>query len=148
MKRSKNPDPYAIQTETPAKSASPGAAPSDAGGVSELFSTTVVDGAHVITFSRSDVVDAQYIKRVGDDIYHHLKPVDAPRVVLNLHNVNFLSSSAIGMLVALKTVVAKKNGKICLANVDDNIGQVFKITKMHKIMKIHDSIDKAIESIR
>lgn len=112
-----------------------------------LFSSRIRDGVHVISFSRSDVVDAGYIERLGDQIYHHFKTVDAPRLVIDLDNVQQLSSSALGMLIALKKVTDKQGGKICLANVRDELVQVFKLTKLHKVLGLHDSTDKAISSL-
>jgi anti-anti-sigma factor len=130
----KKPDPYGVeQTASTAQK--------------HLFSERIQDGVRVIQFSRSDVLDAHYIERLGDDIYHHLKEVDEPRVVIDLHNVEFLSSSALGMLIALKKVIDKQRGKLCLANVRADLVKVFKITKLHKLLKMHDSADDAVDSI-
>ena len=112
-----------------------------------LFSTRLRQGVHLIAFLRSDVLDAHYIEQLGDDLYRHLKIVDAPRVVIDLQNVQLLSSSALGMLIALKKVIDRQGGRICIANVHDDLMKVFKITKLHKLMKIHDSTDDAVESL-
>jgi anti-anti-sigma factor len=135
------PKSYEVDS-TPASAVSPGA-PQPA-----LFEAQLRDGVHVISFSRPDVLDAAYIQRLGDDIYHHLKDISSPRVVIDLDNVRFLSSAALSMLIALKTVVDKQNGKICIANVRDEILKVFKLTKLNKMLKIHDNTEKAIKSVQ
>ena len=102
----------------------------------------------MIRFSRADVLDAHYIEQLGDQIYHHLKTVDAPRVVVDLGNVRHLSSAALGMLIALrKVIVDKQGGKIALANVREELRKVFRITKLDRLMKIHDGTQQAIAAL-
>jgi anti-anti-sigma factor len=149
MKGPAKPDPYSVeQGKKQAAAAGEPAATTPSSDASTLFSSRTEKNVHVIRFSRSDVLDAQYIEQLGDDIYHYLKPHPDPRVVIDLGNVNHLSSAALGMLIALNTVVTKKQkGKLCLADVDANLMQVFKITKLHKLLKIHDSTAPAVESL-
>jgi anti-anti-sigma factor len=135
------PKPKSHDVETSAPAAAEPAQPA-------LFETQLRDGVQVITFSRPDVLDAAYIQQLGDDIYHHLKDIPSPRVVIDLENVRFLSSAALSMLIALQRVVDKQGGKIGVANVRDDIVKVFKLTKVHKILKIHASTDKAMKSVR
>ena len=111
------------------------------------FASHVQEGVHVITFSRPDVLDAEYIEQLGDDIYRHLKTVDAPRVVIDLHGARQLSSAALGMFIALKKVIEKRGGRICIANVHRELLEVFKITELHKLLAIHDSTDEAVRNL-
>jgi anti-sigma B factor antagonist len=170
MERPKKADPYAVEEETPQPAATgrPHDKPTDldkadqseptvsasradrpgAAATGARFSSQVLGGVHIIEFSRSDVLDAQYIEQLGDEIYRHLKPVEQPRVVVDLHNVRFLSSSALGMLVALrKVVVERKGGKMGIANVAPEIRQVFKMTKLHKVLNLQDTTEKAVRSV-
>ncbi|MHC4414029.1 MAG: STAS domain-containing protein [Planctomycetota bacterium] len=142
MKSPRKPDPYAVAQAAGGAPGSSTSSPEDA-----FFSARVDNGVHVITLLKSHVVDAYYIERLGDDIYRHLKPVDDPRLVVDLANVHHLSSSALGMLIALRTVVQKKDGKICLANVKKDLREIFKLTNLHKLLNIHDSTDKAVTSL-
>lgn len=121
--------------------------PTAAEAASRRFSSRLQDGVHVISFSRSDVLDAHYIEKLGDDIYHFIKPVQAPRLVMDLGNVHHMSSAAIGMLIALRKVIDKKGGRICIANVSDDLIQVFKLLNLEKLMKIHDSTVSAVDSL-
>ena len=142
MDAPRKPDPYTVDTGAkPAPRASAGP------DQTSLFSSRVEDGVHVITFTKADVVDAYFIEQLGDGIYHHLKGVEAPRVVVDLIDVKHLSSAALGMLIALNTVVGKHNGRICIANVSDDLMMVFKLTKLHKLIKIHNSTEKAVKSL-
>jgi anti-anti-sigma factor len=148
---SKNPDPYGIQDDptakvAPEKKAADADADADAGDGGR-FSSRIQGAAQVIRFSRTDVVDGQYIQQLGDDLYRHFKPVPSPRVVIDMENVRFLSSSALGMLIALKKVIERQDGKICLCRVHDDLYGVFKITKLHKLLGIHDTVEKAVAKV-
>lgn len=119
-----------------------------AAGKTDRFTARVDNGVHVITFTQTNVLDAFEIEKLGDAIYDHIRTLDAPRVVVNLENVKHLSSAALGMLVALrKVVVEKKGGGIGMANINTDLLSIFKMTRLDRLIKIHDSTDKAVSSL-
>ncbi|MHC4990555.1 MAG: STAS domain-containing protein [Planctomycetota bacterium] len=113
---------------------------------SKYFLNREVQGVQVLEFSRSDILDAMYIKELGDEIYEMVKTMDAPRIVVDLQNVHFLSSAALGMFLALNKVLRKQSGHLRLSNVDKSIYDVFRITKLNKVFHICDSTEEALES--
>ena len=146
MTETRKPDPYAVD-QSAAKASAPGA-PAAGSAEPSLFSSRVQDGIHVITFEQSNVLDAYEIERLGDGIYHHVKTFDSPKVVVDLGNVQHLSSAALGMLIALrKVVVDKKSGGLCIANVNKDLQEIFKMTNLDKLLKIHGSTEKAVQSL-
>ncbi len=138
----KKKDPYSVEGGAGAK---PKAAAAGAG--SSMFSARSLDKVTVITFEKSEVLDAYEIEQLGDGIYHYVKTIETPRVVVDLGNVKHLSSSAIGMLIALRTVVHKKSGSICIANVSGNLLEIFKLTNLDKIIEFHTSTEAAVASL-
>jgi anti-sigma B factor antagonist len=58
------------------------------------------------------------------------------RVVLNLHNVDFIDSSGLGVIVALMKSIGG-SGNISICNMKDPVLGVFKLTRMDKIFSIH-----------
>ena len=143
MNDARKPDPYGVEAAAAARAAGQPVRPEP----SSLFSSRVLNGVHVIKFSRPDVLDAYYIQRFGDQIYHHIKKLEAPRVVVDLDNVHHLSSAAIGMLIALRKIIEQRAGKICIANVSSDLWEIFKLTNLQKLLKIHDGTDKAVKSL-
>ena len=117
------------------------------GPTTTLFSAEVKTGVHVIQFSRADVLDPDYIARLGDDIYRYLKPVVAPRVVIDMSPVRALSSSALGMFMALRKVIERQDGKLCIAGADADVLQVFKITKLDDLIPLHATAHQGIKSL-
>jgi anti-sigma B factor antagonist len=47
------------------------------------------------------------------------------------------------MLITLKKKVEEKQGKLKLSDINPQIYEVFKITRLNKIFDIHPSVDKA-----
>ncbi len=114
---------------------------------SARFSVRVRQGVHVIAFSRTDVLDAGYIRQLGDDIYRYLKPIERPRVVIDFTRVRLLSSAAIGMLMALDKVIRKQDGAIRLAGVGAEVGEVFRLTNLQKLFAIDDDVAHAVDQL-
>lgn len=147
MDPSKNTDPYAV--ERGAGKSTKASIPSTdraAGAVSAKFETTVQDGVHVIRLSSGEVLDAFEIETLGQEIQAYLHAADSPRAVIDLTNVRLLSSAALGMLLSLKSQAQAKGGGLCLAHVRDELKQVFKLTKLNKVLKIHKDLDAAVRS--
>ena len=142
----KNPDPYGVEQSKakPTAQSEPAVAAAKTAG----FSASVQDGVKIITFEQSSVLDAYEIEKLGDAIYHEIKPLEAPKVVIDLSHVEHLSSAALGMLTALKQVVVdKKGGGIAIANVNKDLHSIFKMTRLDKLVKMCDSTEKAVQSL-
>ncbi|MHC4082889.1 MAG: STAS domain-containing protein [Planctomycetota bacterium] len=112
-----------------------------------LFSVRQETGIHVITFVQPNALDAYNAEQLGERVYHHLKAFDAPRVVLDVHNLELLSSSALGVLISLNSLVEHDGGQFCLANVGSGFRQILKMTKTEGLFQIHESMAQALKSL-
>jgi anti-sigma B factor antagonist len=102
----------------------------------------------VVTLSRPDVLDSVYIDQLGADLQKHVSGDKPPRLVLDLSNVHHLSSAALGMFLVLKNSVETRGGGLCIAAVKDDLMQVFKLTKLHKVLRICNDADQAVETLK
>lgn len=73
---------------------------------------------------------------------------NASNFVFDLEKVEFLASACIGALVELLREVEPMRGKIALAQVDENVAFLFKVTKLDDIFGMFDEIDEALESFK
>jgi anti-sigma B factor antagonist len=105
-----------------------------------------IAGAHVVEFTRADLTDAALIKTIGDDIYHVVRRLDQPKVVVDFQNVERLSSAALGMLIALDKVITRQSGQLRIANVREDVLEIFKITRLDNVMPIRKSTQEAVDS--
>ncbi len=57
-------------------------------------------------------------------------------ILIDLQNVEFVDSSGLGALVATMQTVKAAGGKLFICSVNDQVGMLFKLTKMERIFKI------------
>lgn len=100
-------------------------------------------GVSVIEFSDRKILDELCIHEIQEELAGLVDNKSAGNLLLCFKNVEHLSSAALGMLITLKKKVEEKQGKLKLSDINPQIYEVFKITRLNKIFDIHPSIDKA-----
>lgn len=63
----------------------------------------------------------------------------APRVILDLSQVNFLDSSGLGAVVAVMKILGPER-KLELSGLTPTVQKVFRLTRMDSVFTIHDSV--------
>ncbi len=104
-------------------------------------------GVHVILFSRRKVLDSLEADALGAALRAYIERIEAPKVVLDLGSIEQLASAALSMLITAKSTATIRGGKLCLANVGDELLEMFKVTKLDTVLRIHKSTDAAVQSL-
>ncbi len=104
-------------------------------------------GVHVILFSGRKVLDSLEADALAETLRSYIEQIEEPKVVLDLGSVQQLSSSALSMLITAKSTATIRGGKLCLANVGDELLEMFKVTKLDTVLRIHESTDAAVQSL-
>ena len=104
-------------------------------------------GVHVILFSGRTVLDSLQADALGEALRAYIERIEAPKVVLDLGSVQHLSSSALSMLLTINSTATIRGGKLCLANVRDELLEMFMVTKIDTVLRIHKSTDDAVQSL-
>jgi anti-sigma B factor antagonist len=68
------------------------------------------------------------------------------KLLLNFGNVEFMSSAALGKLIALHKKLQGVSGRLILCNIDPGIKEVFEITKLDKFFNIKDEEQAALQA--
>lgn len=68
-------------------------------------------------------------------------------LILNLENVTYLNSTALGVLISAHANFVKRGGKIALCNVSKSIENIFVITKLTLVFPIFNSLNEAIKNL-
>ena len=101
----------------------------------------------IAAFTRPDVIDLAYINKVADDLTELASTIDPPLLVVDFEGVRYLSSAALGMLLALSQMLEERGGKICIANVVAEVKGVFAITKLPRLIETYDTTREAVGSL-
>ena len=101
----------------------------------EYLITEQVKGVLVVQFSRPDVMDQHYIELVGLELASVVEGLEHPYVLIDFEGVQFLSSSALGMLVRIYKLVHERGGGLRICNVRSETYEVFKVTDFEKLLR-------------
>ena len=100
----------------------------------------------VVRLVDQKVIDPDRIHLLGEELLSLAQGTDGQRLLINMDNVRFLSSSAINKLIVLERRVTGAGGKIKLSNLSPEVAEVFNITQLNSVFDICDSERDAIDS--
>ena len=88
------------------------------------------------------------IQAWGDELTNVLEalPPRTDRLIVNFQNVQFMSSSALRVLITVNTKTKVAKIALFLCSINPNIMEVFKITRLDTIFKIRPTEVEAINS--
>ena len=101
------------------------------------------DEVTVIDFLDRSILDEGCIQQIGDEIQQIIDQSAMPKVLINFQNVEHLSSAALGMLITVNNRIRAKDGQLKLANISEQIYEVFTITRLDKLFQIYKTVEQA-----
>lgn len=101
------------------------------------------DGISVIEFADRKILEEVSIQEIGDELTQIVDGEPGIRMLLNFKNVDHLSSAALGMLITLNKKIREQNGALKLSDINTQIFEVFRITRLNKMFDIHPTADEA-----
>lgn len=92
----------------------------------------------IVSFKDAKILDFNIIEEIDAELNQLVTEKNVTNLLLNLRNVEFLSSAALSKLIGLEKKLKKANGKIALAELQPQVHEVFTITQLHKLFQIFD----------
>jgi anti-sigma B factor antagonist len=68
------------------------------------------------------------------------------RILLNLQGVEYVDSGGLGELVRTHTTLHKEGGQLKMANVNQRVQELLKVTSLHKVFDVHKDEASAVQS--
>ncbi|MDP6478572.1 MAG: STAS domain-containing protein [Phycisphaerales bacterium] len=103
-----------------------------------------VEQGHVVVRLRErQILDEMLIRAIGEELDVVVADAASPRIVLDFSQVEHLSSSALGMLITLNSRLQDRSGSLCLAHVNETISEVFRITRLDRVLHIEPDLASA-----
>jgi len=68
------------------------------------------------------------------------------KVVVNLHDIDWINSTGMGILISGYTTMRRSGGDLRLLNVSDKIQSILYVTKLNMIFKCYGDENEAVES--
>ncbi|MBI1336634.1 MAG: STAS domain-containing protein [Phycisphaera sp.] len=99
---------------------------------------------HVVEFVDSAMLEQAQIERVHQELKQLIDNAGHPRFIISFDGLNFVSSAMIGVVISLHKQIASHKGELRLTNIPPKVMEVFKITRIDKLVKIYPNTDKAL----
>ena len=101
------------------------------------------DNATVVSISgHITELEADELSNTFDEILESQKY----NIVLDLADVAFLSSTGIGQIMRVFRTTRENGGFIRLAQVQPLVAEVFRVTKLDKLLGIYNTIEEALQA--
>jgi anti-anti-sigma factor len=111
---------------------------------SSLYETENHGDVFVIRPRNSSMLESSLIPTREVELKEMLDATDAVRILMDLSNIDFMSSSGLGLLVMLHNLVSGQGKKFEVCSPQAEMAEVFTITMFHKLFRIHDSLEVAL----
>lgn len=98
----------------------------------------------IVEFADRKILEELSIHEIGEELRALAESEPRIKLLLDFAKVEYLASAALGMLITLHKKVQEQEGSLRLANINRQIYQVFKITRLNKVLDIHDTADDAL----
>lgn len=98
----------------------------------------------IIEFMESRILDQLMIDQIKNEILQIVEDAGHPKIIIGFDNVKYISSAVLGMLMTVNKAVAKHKGELRLAAIDKSLMEVFKLTRLDKILKIYKNTTAAM----
>lgn len=101
----------------------------------------------IIEFQDRKILEELAINQIGERLTELADEYDKPKLLLDFKKVEHLSSAALGMLITLNKQLKDRQGQLVLAGINQQILEVFKITKLNKLFVITETTEQAIQEL-
>ena len=112
-----------------------------------LIMASKIGDVTVVSFLTSQVLDEMNVQQLGKEMNDLLENEYANKMVINFSKIKFLSSAVLGKLISLNKKIASMKGRLAFCSINADIMQVFKITRLDKLIPICDDEDTAIKKV-
>ena len=112
-----------------------------------LSSRTIADVV-VISFNRGSIRDEREILKTLESLGRYIESKNGLKIVLDIGNIQYLSSAGLGHLVGLLKKARARNTAFKLCSLTEGIQELFEVMRLTKIFEIHPGVDQALASFK
>jgi len=112
------------------------------------FNVSTIGESTVVEFTSASLMDPIELEQIAKELYKLIDEQDKRRIVLDFERVQYLSSQAIGILLAMqKKLSALKKSNLVLCGVGARLMELLRITRLDKVLTIKPSQKEAVKGI-
>ena len=112
---------------------------------SSLIMAAEIGDVGVVSFLTSQVLDELNVQQLGQELTDLVEKRYMTKMVINFTKIRFLSSAVLGKLISLNKKINSEKGRLAFCCINADIMQVFKITRLDKLIAIYENEDDAVK---
>ena len=109
--------------------------------------TKMVDDVTIVRFTEPSILDAQLIQQISNELSQLADDRNNRKLLLDFTDVDFLSSSALGVFVTLKKKTDAAKLDLIMCGMNEDLRKVFKITNLDKLFRLEDDDQSALTAL-
>ena len=105
----------------------------------------VQNGVTIVHFTEAKVIDQRNINLIGSELTKMVESGGVLKMLINMENVQYLSSAVLGKLISLHKTLRMNKGSLKLCGIAAPIYEVFEITRLDKVFDIYKTEEESLE---
>lgn len=111
------------------------------------FTVQQVRDATVVEFLSPSLMDPVELESIAQELYRLIDEQDRRRIVLDFEKVQYLSSQAIGILLAMQRKLSGLSGsRLLLCGVGARLMELLRITRLDRVLTVKATQEDALAS--
>ena len=105
-----------------------------------------IQGVTIVSFRDVSILDGRAVEQIGEELYVLIDEQARRKVLLDFRQVKFLSSTMLGILIAMHKKALTIKGKVVICGLRPKLYEVFKMMKLHKVLQFADNEEEAMKA--
>src|SRR5262249_8558051 len=101
----------------------------------------------IVKFRRREILDIGTIEDIGAELFQLVQQERRHRLLINLGNVDRLSTAMVGKFVGAQRLVEGANGQVAFCGLDPGIREVFELLKLTELFPIFTTEQQGLEGL-
>jgi anti-anti-sigma factor len=110
---------------------------------STFFEVRQEPEAAILTMTREQLTEDENLEQFDEDLISLVDTYQVRRIVIDLASVGYLTSSAIGKLIALHRRLARQNGRLVLCSLHPEVEHILKTSHLLDYFSIAPTCEDA-----
>lgn len=107
---------------------------------------TIIDGKNAIIHIEKNVISENV--DILENKLSYIKESGAINFIFDFHNIEYMCSSALGIIAQTLRIASEKGGKVYFCSLSSPLKALFEATKFMSIVSTASSVEKALENFK
>lgn len=106
------------------------------------------DGVTFVTFTLPELTDDENVEQLGHELFAVVEQYDRKRVVLDMRNVEFVTSAILGKLITLHRKLHRADGTLAICNLREAVYDTMLTSRLVEYFHVAEDVPAAVEMLK